>query len=297
MATTVIIGEDIGRVSFGPNELPGVFQRMSIDVVLEVDKKKVPGRSGMSKQPLGFNDADVSLQLKLVPADRGADVYEQLEYLRRLFYGTDGKARPQHYPIVNRACRAMGIKQILFEQLRLTDENTTDVLTVELKFSSYEPAVRRKERRVKAQTVKDALNATTALNAVTSAMAIQIAGHGAIASALKSNPGAFLAGGTGAKDGAISGFLFPKEVEPTAVTMVDGGATLRGELVLHVNRRHPHLLIEADGPGDILRVAIPVVDVDQNRQPRSLHDVAHGLRHFAEADQANIREGEAGADE
>jgi hypothetical protein len=135
-----VITAEAGEIKLGDTLLPGVFQSMQVSGKLRIDEKKVPGSSGKRKQPLGYEDAAVSLSLKLL-TDEKSTCYEKAGELTRLFQNVDNKAKPYVYRIVNRHLSKWNIREVLFEELRLSEDNRTDVISASLNFAEYKPAL------------------------------------------------------------------------------------------------------------------------------------------------------------
>ena len=140
----MIITDDFGQVKLDGQLLPGIFQGVEVSGALRVDEQEVPGRSGRPKQPLGFDCATITLRLKL-PTDENYTCYDRLAALCRLFRAVDDKARPYVRRIVNKHCQAWGITQVVFKELRTTEDNIYDYILADLVFTEWQPVVVRKE--------------------------------------------------------------------------------------------------------------------------------------------------------
>lgn len=144
----------IGQVKLGGQLLPGVFQSMSIMGKIKMDKIEIPGQSGESKQPLGFEDADLSLSL-LLTNDDWSNPYMKLAELTAIFQASDSQAKPYIYTIVSQLTSIWNIKEIIFDELKITDTNKNDTIAVELHFTEYKPVVVKKEDSAVIQTTPD----------------------------------------------------------------------------------------------------------------------------------------------
>ena len=149
-----IFTDEFGQVKLDGQLLPGVFQGAEISGTLRVDEQEVPGRSGRPKQPLGFDTATVTLRLKL-PTDENYTCYERVQALVRLFRAVDNKARPYVRRIVNKHCQSWGITQVVFKELRTTEDNNYDYILADLVFSEWQPAVVRKEEAIVTPSMAD----------------------------------------------------------------------------------------------------------------------------------------------
>lgn len=143
-----VITADFGTVKLGDRELPGIFTRLSIRGQIRTDSVFVPGASGKSLQPLGFEPASVSLSIRLVN-DARSTPYEKLAMLTAIFYATDDEAKPRVYRIVNKHTRAWNIRDVVFRELQSDEDNASDIIDVVLQFEEYRPVVIEKEARAR----------------------------------------------------------------------------------------------------------------------------------------------------
>lgn len=139
-----VITDDIGQVKVGDVILPGVMESLEVEGRLRVDEIEVPGRSGRSKQPQGFEDAVVTLRLRLLTDDEST-CYDKCARIVKLFQSTDRYARPFVCRLVNRHTALWGIREVLFKELRTAEDNRDDTVRVEIVFEEYRPVVVRAE--------------------------------------------------------------------------------------------------------------------------------------------------------
>lgn len=145
--TVSLSTDEIGQVKLGDRILPGVYQRMEIRGRLRMDKSRVKGRSGTTRLPEGWEDAQVSLELVLCDGEEGT-VADQVRQLVKMFQATDTKtARPFVYTIANWQLAAWGIRQVIFSELRSGDDDQTDLVPVTLTFEEWKPPPRKVESR------------------------------------------------------------------------------------------------------------------------------------------------------
>jgi hypothetical protein len=151
---TLLTIEDPGEVKLGDTILPGTYQSMQVKRALRMDEQEVPGRSGASKQPLGFSDAEISLTLAL-HTDYGIDgqpvwtAQEKKAEIVALFQQQDTLARPFVYPIASEDLNPWGIVQVVFRELVTVDDNQSDLIVVSLNFVEFKPVelVQAEDRR------------------------------------------------------------------------------------------------------------------------------------------------------
>ena len=166
---------DIANILF---RLPVPHRRMSIRQSIKIDEADVPGRSGKIKQPVGYDDTEIKIDILLVDEDPQGDSLvirrpdgtwgvvrsskEQLEELQRAFRDRSepvvrgsvpsNRASAARYvptifsiqsPLTDSCC----IKTVLFQNLSVQDvEGTTD-LRVRLSLVEFEPVAAQVEKR------------------------------------------------------------------------------------------------------------------------------------------------------
>jgi hypothetical protein len=148
-----------GEVKLGDTILPGAFQSCEVRGAVAMDEQQVPGRSGASKQPLGFEDAEVTLALKLVNDEEGATPWQsaedKLDELVSLFTGQDDLARPFVYTVSSPSLERWKIRQVVYRELR-TFEDQRGGFDAELVLTQHKPATLKKEARVAEAQVLEA---------------------------------------------------------------------------------------------------------------------------------------------
>lgn len=134
-----------GIIRLGGEALPGLLSSLSVDGKVRYDEQKVDGASGKSKTPQGWEDQTVSATLVLLTDDE-SDCYEKLARLAPFFRTPDEKANPQIYTLVNRQTGTRGIRQVVFDSLKSSENNRSDTITVTLGFTEHRPPIVRQER-------------------------------------------------------------------------------------------------------------------------------------------------------
>lgn len=142
-----IITDDFGKIRLGDHEIPGIFESMRITGSIKIDKADIPGSSGGGKQPLGYNEPEIVLTIKL-DTDNNLDCYEKTKILTGIFQNTDENAKPYIYNIVNKHTDAWNISEIIFNYLKTNDTNKSNAIFAELHFQEYKPIIVDKENRV-----------------------------------------------------------------------------------------------------------------------------------------------------
>lgn len=132
----LVADQEGGRLLLNDQPIPGVLQRVTVSHELATDDRKRPGRSGTSKQPLGFQDAGVQARMVFFQDE----VEAGLKQLSGIFYALDPRGRPLVYRILTRVTRAFGISQVLFTKLTVDEElERTDLVVVTLQFVQFRP--------------------------------------------------------------------------------------------------------------------------------------------------------------
>lgn len=145
--TTLRITEDIGQVKLGDTILPGIYQALEVTREVRFAEQSVPGASGASRQPLGYEDARITLDLVLAPMGNGTSPRQQLQVLAALHQAQDGKGRPRVHTIAHPLLAAWGIRQVVFTSLRAHDDSYNDLIACTLELKEHVPRTTKKEAR------------------------------------------------------------------------------------------------------------------------------------------------------
>lgn len=120
--------------------LPVPPASMRIRQALKIDEIEIKGRSGKVKQPVGYEDAEISIELELCDREEGDAVVEtareRLEQLQKLFRASK-EALPQPLEIVSVLTEACGIRRVLFKELEVHD-NELDFISATLQLTEFE---------------------------------------------------------------------------------------------------------------------------------------------------------------
>ena len=139
---------DDGKVSLGGWVIPGILMDQSVRGQVRFDRTEQEGAgSGKTKIAMGWEDADICLQVDLLTDDEST-CYEKLTQLNAVFVGADNKARPQVYAVVNAHLMARGIRQVVFSGLDSSETEDEDIISCSLAFTEEKPAVVESEKRV-----------------------------------------------------------------------------------------------------------------------------------------------------
>lgn len=120
--------------------LPVPPKAMKIKQSMMIDEIEIPGRNGKVKQPIGYEDSEITLTLE-IPAtyedgrinEKAPDRFKTIQNLFRSSKDT----KPQAVDITSTLTEACGIKQVLIKSLSIAD-STMDLVTVDLILTEYE---------------------------------------------------------------------------------------------------------------------------------------------------------------
>ena len=120
--------------------LPVPPRSMRIKQALKVDEIEIKGRSGKVKQPVGYQDSEITLELEICDREEGGKVIEtareRFEQVQRLFRPSR-EALPQPQEIVSALTDACGIRQVLIKELEVHD-NELDYISCTLQMTEFE---------------------------------------------------------------------------------------------------------------------------------------------------------------
>lgn len=144
--STVQLAVEDGTLKLGDTIVPGIYQGLEVSGAVALDEQSVPGRSGSSKQPLGFEDAEVTLRVVLVDDDTSSSA-DKLAVLVGLFKGQDKSAKPFVYRLVCPTLEVWKIDQVVFKTLRSAESSDNDLLEQALVFVEHRPVTLKAEKR------------------------------------------------------------------------------------------------------------------------------------------------------
>jgi hypothetical protein len=138
------ITNELGQIKLGNTMLPGIYAGCTIDGSVKLDEIDVPGQSGKSTQPKGFEDATISIRLNLINDDNSS-AYDKAKIIINIFRAMDKNAKPYVYRIVNPMTNMWGIKEVIFKDLSTRDSNYDDMILADISLREYKPVVVKKE--------------------------------------------------------------------------------------------------------------------------------------------------------
>ena len=135
-----------GEVRLDSQLLPGLFESLSIGSEVVFDEAEEDGKSGTTKTPMGWNDADLTLNLALL-TDQSSSCYDKLAALNGVFKGYDNGGNPKVLTVNNPHMAARGIDQVVFKRLSSKEDNQTDKIVATLAFCEHNPPIQKVEER------------------------------------------------------------------------------------------------------------------------------------------------------
>lgn len=132
------VDADEGRALFAGAELPAVLQGISVSQEAQTDDRQRPNRSGVSKRPKGFGDAEVRMQLAFIGSET-ATPHQQLAEVAALFSTLDSRGQPQPITLIHPHVQAHGFALVYFLKLTTTGRNDSRMLTANLEFCQFRP--------------------------------------------------------------------------------------------------------------------------------------------------------------
>ena len=104
---------EAGIIKIDGKALPGAVQRFTVGHQIIIDEIEIQDKDGHLKQPAGYDEGTVSVELALLGSDAeegGDNAYTDLESIQALFRKTEGQTKPEIHDIANVHTAARGIK-------------------------------------------------------------------------------------------------------------------------------------------------------------------------------------------
>ncbi len=153
-----------GVLTLGDTAIPGVLVRSNITCDVKFDEAESDQLSGKKKTPMGWEDAEIDFDYKLL-SDEDGDCYEKLAEVNALFRGYGDSAAPKILTPLNSHIQARGIEQVIFKTLASRETNRDDTIVVSLHFVEHTPPiVQAEERVVKSDQAQTASGTAPAIN-------------------------------------------------------------------------------------------------------------------------------------
>lgn len=138
---------DSGTIWLDGAALPGHVRSVRVTGSVRTDNAQVRGLSGTSKQPQGFEDQEVRVEIEL-PHSEERPAVDLVRELHDRFAQVDSAARPSLFRLTSLHAAARRIDQVIFRRLETRDDGRTDIMLADATFVEYRPVARKLERRV-----------------------------------------------------------------------------------------------------------------------------------------------------
>jgi hypothetical protein len=152
--TEQVVNEEQIECLIGNVTLPVPPRHMRIKQALKIDEIEIKGRSGKIKQPIGYQDAQITIDLEICNKEEGGKVVdtarERFEQIQGLFRASR-ESLPEPQEIVSTLTDVCGIRQVLIKELEVHD-NELDFISCTLQLTEFESI----ENQLKAQTQEQA---------------------------------------------------------------------------------------------------------------------------------------------
>ena len=155
--TEQLVNEEQIECLIGNITLPVPPRQMRIKQVLKIDEIEIKGRSGKIKQPTGYQDAQITIDLEICDKEEGGKV---VETARERFEQIQGLFRPSReaiqepQEIVSTLTDACGIRQVLIKELEVHD-NELDFISCTLQLTEFESVKNQLKAQVQEQMASD----------------------------------------------------------------------------------------------------------------------------------------------
>lgn len=155
--TEQVVNKDQIDCLIGSVTLPVPPRHMRIKQALKIDEIEIKGRSGKIKQPIGYQDAHITIDLEICNKEEGGKV---VETARERFEQIQGMFRPSReaiqepQDIVSTLTDACGIRQVLIKELEVHD-NELDYISCTLQLTEFESVENQLQAQAQEQATVD----------------------------------------------------------------------------------------------------------------------------------------------
>ncbi len=129
-------------------------RQMKIKQTLKIDEIEIPGRSGKVKQPVGYKDSQITIELEIPHEEIGLQVMktaqERYKEIQTLFRPSPDTIQAP-VPIVSSLTEACGIEQVLISDIDLRDDPEYDYLICTLTLTEFDSIANQLLEQVQAQ--------------------------------------------------------------------------------------------------------------------------------------------------
>ncbi len=147
--------DELGQIKVDNTILPGIFESLEISDDITLDEAEIEGKEKKGTQATGYDPARVTLTIQVdTDYNGGKSCYDKLKTIQKIFKRS-GQNVPEVHRIVDRHLQARGISQVLFSNLRSTENNQKDILSVSCEFIEY-VAIKAKIKKKTGQSAQQA---------------------------------------------------------------------------------------------------------------------------------------------
>ena len=159
--TTTVTNQEAIEVKLGDIVLPVPPRQMRIKQTLKVDEIAIPGRSGKVKQPVGYEDSNIEIELEIPNEEiAGSPVKTSLDRFKEIqsIFRPSSESVQNPMPIVSSLTEACGIEQVLIKDIDLRDDPDYDYLICTLTLTEFDSIANQlSEQAIAAQQADEAL--------------------------------------------------------------------------------------------------------------------------------------------
>lgn len=152
--TQTVTNTEPMECKLGDLVLPVPPKQMTIRQSLKIDEIEIPGRSGKIKQPVGYEDSAITIELELCHQEGNGTIVktaqDRLKEIQTIFRPS-GTAIQTPLSIVSILTEACGIQQVLIKDLEVKDDEEYDLIHCSLSLTEFDSVENQLQEQVQAQ--------------------------------------------------------------------------------------------------------------------------------------------------
>jgi len=152
--TQVTSNPESMEVKLGDLTLSVPPRQMKIKQTLKIDEIEIPGRSGKVKQPVGYEDSEITMELEIPHQESGLQLVktaqDRFKEIQALFRASPDTIQAP-IPIVSTLTEACGIQQVLIRDIELQDDPDYDYLACTLTLTEFDSIANQLQEQAQAQ--------------------------------------------------------------------------------------------------------------------------------------------------
>lgn len=142
----------------GGQTFPVPPKAMRLTQSIKVDEVDIPEKSGKVKQPTGFENVEITVELEICHLEDGTGAVvttaqDRVRVLQRL-YRESGDALPKPHDIVSPLTDLAGVKQVLIQTLEIGLPNDLDFYPVTMTLTEYQSIKAQLDAQARAEAAK-----------------------------------------------------------------------------------------------------------------------------------------------